>query len=318
MSNLGSVEFLDHDNDDLTVVNAARESFNKRKISIDDADVKLINYLARHKHWTPFGHIRLVQWREQTFEAFTQSVLAEQDFVFSRVRIPSETSNVNTLVVGSLYSFAQARLIPESPKLKHSTKALVREFPSQSQFTPLVNVSGLPANDQLKLLSATFRFRMPIFVERQWSTHKQHFLIGKAEAITRNEISGRYVKLDLGCYRPSALRLRAENVKQGSSDQTIDRIGSGEVLIHDLLRDLENVTTELYECLLRYNIAPELARMTLPLSTHTEFWETGSLAAWKRLCNLRLDPHAQKEVQWFAQQVNGVLGEKFPNVWGDV
>ena len=44
---------------DLTVVNAARVSFNKTKEVMDSGDEKLIKYLAKHKHWTPFGHVQL-------------------------------------------------------------------------------------------------------------------------------------------------------------------------------------------------------------------------------------------------------------------
>ena len=50
------VEYIDNMGTDLTVVNAARVSFNKEKDIFDQSDEKLINYLAKHGHWTPFGH----------------------------------------------------------------------------------------------------------------------------------------------------------------------------------------------------------------------------------------------------------------------
>ena len=52
----GSVELLGTFGDDLTVVNAARVSFAKESLVMDDKDVKLINYLAKHNHITPFFH----------------------------------------------------------------------------------------------------------------------------------------------------------------------------------------------------------------------------------------------------------------------
>jgi thymidylate synthase (FAD) len=52
----GSVELLGTFGDDLTVVNAARVSFAKESTVMDDKDVKLINYLAKHNHITPFFH----------------------------------------------------------------------------------------------------------------------------------------------------------------------------------------------------------------------------------------------------------------------
>lgn len=50
------VELEDHMGTDLSVVNAARVSFAKRKTVLDEADKKLIAYLARHNHWSPFAH----------------------------------------------------------------------------------------------------------------------------------------------------------------------------------------------------------------------------------------------------------------------
>ena len=51
-----TVAYMNHMGDDLTVVNAARVSFNKRKYELDDEDVRLIDYLAKHGHWSPFSH----------------------------------------------------------------------------------------------------------------------------------------------------------------------------------------------------------------------------------------------------------------------
>ena len=66
------VKLIDHMGSDLSVVNAARVSFNKRsellkveikpmgvrrfKHVLSEPDTKLIKYLAKHNHWTPFGH----------------------------------------------------------------------------------------------------------------------------------------------------------------------------------------------------------------------------------------------------------------------
>lgn len=49
-------EYISHMGDDLTVVNAARVSFDKESSALDDKDTKLLGYLARHGHWTPFSH----------------------------------------------------------------------------------------------------------------------------------------------------------------------------------------------------------------------------------------------------------------------
>jgi thymidylate synthase (FAD) len=50
------VTLLDSCGSDLSVVNAARVSFNKQATEMADKDAKLINYLAKHKHKSPFNH----------------------------------------------------------------------------------------------------------------------------------------------------------------------------------------------------------------------------------------------------------------------
>jgi len=47
---------IDHMGTDLSVVNAARVSFGKKSDVLKDSDTKLIHYLAKHKHTSPFGH----------------------------------------------------------------------------------------------------------------------------------------------------------------------------------------------------------------------------------------------------------------------
>jgi thymidylate synthase (FAD) len=47
----------------------------------------------------------------------------------------------------------------------------------------------------------------------------------------------------------------------------------------------------------------------------TEFIETGSLAAYARLCKLRLGPDAQKEIREVAQQISDCMKNAFPVSW---
>jgi thymidylate synthase (FAD) len=55
----GFVELLGVLGNDLTVVNAARVSFGKRKADMSEGDKKLVQYLAQHQHWSPFRHVQL-------------------------------------------------------------------------------------------------------------------------------------------------------------------------------------------------------------------------------------------------------------------
>lgn len=65
-----SCELIEHGNDDLTVVNAARCSFAKHKEVFDEADRGLLGYLWKHEHWSPFAHPHLL---------FTQVELPNKD-----------------------------------------------------------------------------------------------------------------------------------------------------------------------------------------------------------------------------------------------
>lgn len=61
-----AVSYIDHMGTDLSVVNAARVSFDKESewvppntssgYTLSHADAKLISYLAKHNHWSPFAH----------------------------------------------------------------------------------------------------------------------------------------------------------------------------------------------------------------------------------------------------------------------
>ena len=148
-----------------------------------------------------------------------------------------------------------------------------------------------------------FRIKMPIFVAREWYRHQIGF--------ARNEVSRRYVDEAPEVYAPMELRARDPKLKQGSKSESVeenDRIAA--VMKKSLL-----VAVESYNGLLEANVAPEVARMVLPQSMYTEFIETGSLAAYARLCQLRLDPTAQKEIQQYAEAVSELLKEKFPVSW---
>ena len=150
---------------------------------------------------------------------------------------------------------------------------------------------------------ARFRLKMPIFVAREWFRHTVGF--------ARNEVSRRYVDDEPECWIPTTLRARDENKKQGSKDEAIpenDRI----------VKEIQNFTdgaVSFYNFLLKEGVAPEVARGVLPQSMYTEFIETASLSAYARLCSLRLDPHAQKEIREYAAAVSEIMAAKFPASW---
>ncbi len=148
-----------------------------------------------------------------------------------------------------------------------------------------------------------FRIKMPIFVAREWYRHTIGF--------ARNEVSRRYIDEPPDFWIPTEFRARDANLKQGSKEEVVS---TNDAMV-ELYKHTLDLTNSAYKAMLEGDVAPEIARAILPQSMHTEFIETGSLAAYARLCGLRLDPHAQKEIREFAQAVSDLLIARFPVSW---
>jgi len=146
--------------------------------------------------------------------------------------------------------------------------------------------------------SITFYIKSPIFVARQLGKHQ----VG----LVWNEISRRYVSSEPEFYLPQEWRLAAEDKKQGSLDETIK---------YDDAIQVQEIALQHYQSMLEKGIAPEQARMVLPQSTYTEWYWTGSLYAFARICKLRLQPDAQKETRYIAQLISDRCDQLFPISW---
>lgn len=221
------VELLDHMGSDLTIANAARVSFNKESVweyewngdvptscpHLSERDQKLIKYLARENHFSPFTHA-IIQVRET----------------------------------------------------------------------------------------------VPIFVSAQRFKHVVGF--------TYNSVSRRYVDDEPEFYVPDAWRKRAENKKQGSSDEEVTHL---ENRFADNPKDYYSIiigqAKAQYEILLKAGVAPEQARMVLPQSMMTSYYTTGSLAAFARAYKLRSYPDAQAEIRDLAAQWDEIIRPLFPHSW---
>jgi len=212
-----TVELIDHMGSDLTVVNAARVSFGKRKEAFTINDVGLVQYLAKHNHWSPFGHASL-----------------------------------------------------------------------------------------------QFHIKAPVFVARQLVKHQ----VG----LVWNEISRRYVDDEPEFCKVDSWRARAENKKQGSDEsKTIDEVYPPEsdwkFPTSSLKEQVETLALRYYNTMLEYGVAPEQARMILPQSMMTEWYWSGTLYAFARVCNLRCAKDTQIETQNIANQIDTIAGQKFPISW---
>lgn len=204
---MNKVELLNVMGSDLDVVNAARVSFNKENFTFQDKDEKLIEYLAKNKHKSPFNH------------AFLK-----------------------------------------------------------------------------------FRVSAPVFVARQLVKH---------EYLVWNEVSRRYVDSNPCYFLPEEWRKRADNVKQGSSEDVCIWLNREERISSRVL-DLYEQIDDLYTEMLEAGVCPEQARMILPQSMMTEWIWSGSLYAFTKMVILRKDAHAQKETREIAALIGEHLFNNFP------
>ena len=154
----------------------------------------------------------------------------------------------------------------------------------------------------------TFHVKAPIFVARQLQKH---------EYMPWNEISRRYVDSEPEFYQPDVWRGRSEDKKQGS-DGVVDMVDiSGRFpLSPTTVQTLsDGKTLEAYRNLIDAGVAPEQARMVLPQSMMTEWYWSGSLYAFAKMCSLRLKPDAQYETRLVAEQIEDKMAKLFPESW---
>ena len=148
----------------------------------------------------------------------------------------------------------------------------------------------------------SIRMQAPIPIRVQCFKHK----IGYVES----EESRRYISTRPEYYVPEYFRAKAESVKQGSGDKHPDS---------DFWKMRYSVACEKaiqqYEDLLAAGVCPEQARFILPQGCEVNWVWTGSLYAYANFYNQRSDPHAQKEIQELAEQVNQIISPLYPVSW---
>ena len=202
------VALIDYMGGDLTVVNSARVSFGKKKDKFEPKDKKLITYLAKHGHWTPFGHVSL-----------------------------------------------------------------------------------------------QFHIIAPVFVARQLVKHQ----VG----LVWNEVSRRYVDTKPEIYTPKSWRRYAEDKKQGSSAEIAWKRWTE-------YESLVKTCVGAYERMMANGICPEQARMILPQSMMTEWYWSGTLMAFARVCNLRCKPDAQLQTRMITDQIDELSSTIAPVSWKEL
>lgn len=243
------VEYVEHMGSDLSVVNAARASFDRVSNYEDagglrQADANLIRFLAR-------GY-RTDEWDD----------LADE-----------------------LLSLDDRRAMQRALKTLRS---------KAQHWAPFAHPH------------VTLRVILPVFAARQFVKHQ----VGGVWS----EVSRRYVSRTPTYWLPQVWYDRPEDIKQGSGGPIAAQSWATEAA----MRALEEAT-DAYERLLALGVAPEEARLVLPVSHMTTVVWTGSLLFWARVANQRLDAHAQRTAtREVAAGIDRILASLFPVSWPEL
>lgn len=148
---------------------------------------------------------------------------------------------------------------------------------------------------------ASFHVKAPIFVARQLVKH---------EYLRMSEVSRRYVDDPPEFYIPTVWRGKPVDKKQGSTGEVTEQEEC-----KNALSDALAMCEDSYRYLIGQGVAPEMARMVLPLNTYTEWYWSGSLDAFANMYNLRTGEGAQEETKEIALMIGKELQEVYPHSW---
>jgi len=148
--------------------------------------------------------------------------------------------------------------------------------------------------------------KLPIFVARQWIRHR---------TASVNEISGRYSVLDSEFYTPAAADLAVQSAsnRQGRGDELTPEQATAVLAI--LQGEAAGAHASYAGLMERFDLARELARINLTLSTYTQWYWKVDLHNLLHFLALRMHPHAQREFRVYAQVMASIVAEWVPASW---
>lgn len=151
----------------------------------------------------------------------------------------------------------------------------------------------------------SIRIRIPIFLARQFVKHQ----VGGVWS----EESRRYISNEPGVWFPDEWHTRPEDIKQGSGG-----LVANQALAHTVAEASTKAALDDYANLLTIGTAPEEARIVLPLNMMTTVTWTGSLLFWSRVCNQRVDSHAQLAAQDLGRKIADIIRPLYPVSWKEL
>ena len=140
----------------------------------------------------------------------------------------------------------------------------------------------------------------PLYIRSQIHRHR---------TFSYNEVSRRYTSENLEFFIPDIIRKQAESNRQASSGELDGSSTKDAKMIMNIAHDK---ALESYNMLIDLGVPREQARGVLPQNLMTKFYMTGNLRNWLHFVKLRIDNHAQYEVQLIGKQVLEILKDKFP------
>lgn len=302
-----SVKFLRNLTGDLSIVNSARVSYNKFSTEFDvTKDKKLIKFLSDWKHFTPFTHVRIGALRQLPKDTYINWVDRTNGSSFQRDIQKITDKDVTFYESGSIYGYLKQSnnpIILEHIKeiCPHTFEVFNRTISkiNTEHFTEIISYDELKKKS-LKVCWASLLYQnIPIIVARQ--------LFKSTVGISRNEISRRYVKTPPTFNEIVNLRKQHPSSKQGSLDENIDNYENTK----KLMEHFQNLSVEVYNNLLEQNVCAEQARMILPQSLTTSYYETADVYAICRMIYLRCKPDAQRETREIMEKVRDLMYVEF-------
>jgi thymidylate synthase ThyX len=143
-------------------------------------------------------------------------------------------------------------------------------------------------------------------VARQWMRHR---------SFSYNEVSARYTEVPCQYYTPPVWRLQDEKNRQGSTDRLGEHDSHSATLLY---RESVETAIQSYVKLMESGVARELARMVLPQSMYTTFVFSCDYRNLLNFLKLRMDSHAQWEIQRYATAIMHLLMPIVPTSMGMV